>query len=400
MNICMICPCMGNLDESPLIGGHENNVVRLSKGLYNRNHRIIIITTPSIHSRGNKDRIINLDWGTVYSLSVAGPYGSMQYGLDYIRKSAKIIKRLRNQEHFDLVFGHSGYPILGLLTGTVGKLLSLPSVHALYCPLQGEATDFFARMYLPHIDYIISLSTNTKDSLINIGIPTERIGILPPALELQKASSIPTGGAKNACESADASPTALYLGDLSETRGLPVLLNAVHHVAQEYPEFRLLLAVNIPLERYMREPLAIKETIQSLKLTDNVVPIGIVKDIFKVMESSDMFIAPYSDIESIADYPVSILEAMAVGTPIIASSVGGIPEFIKHRQNGILVTPGSSSELADAIRYLIENPDTAERMGGEGTKTVQERFGLDTIACGLEEILEEVVSNYHRNRGT
>jgi glycosyltransferase involved in cell wall biosynthesis len=76
-------------------------------------------------------------------------------------------------------------------------------------------------------------------------------------------------------------------------------------------------------------------------------------------------------------FPLSVLEALASGTPVIASSVGGIPEQIEDGQHGFLVPPGDHRRLAAAIARLLDDEDARTRMASEGLHRAQERFDLE-----------------------
>ena len=159
------------------------------------------------------------------------------------------------------------------------------------------------------------------------------------------------------------------------------------------------MAVNMPLGKYKKEKLEIKEKINSLGLDDNVIPLGIVNNMPQVMAATDIFIAPYLSIESIADYPISLLEAMACGKPVIATNVGGIPEIVKQGENGLLVRPNDPSELAKTILYMLRNRERAKRMSKQGAKYIAENFDLDIIAGELEVLYEDVLNKLKRNVG-
>ena len=77
---------------------------------------------------------------------------------------------------------------------------------------------------------------------------------------------------------------------------------------------------------------------------------------------------------------LSLLEAMASGTPVVASRVGGLPEVVRHGETGLLVPPGDEAALRDAIRDLTEDRDKARRMGDAGRELVSETFTWDRCA--------------------
>ena len=404
MNICMICPGLGKSGGNAFIGGHENTVARLSKALFERGHEIIIITTPHLHP-GNKPNK-GLYWAKVYSLPIYSPYLSFRYGLEFLLRALQKIKEINNRENFDIIHGHSGHPMPALITGIGGKIFGIPSVHTLYHSVGGNRSyyphQFFlsksvSKFYLSLPDRIIPLSKRNEESLKYMGIKDEKIKVIPPAIDLTHFNPSVSGEEVKKQLNLN-SNVLLYAGDLAKSRGADVLIDALNKVKKQIPEVKLLFAVNMSLEKYKMKKLEIKEKINSCGLNDDIIPLGIVNNMPEIMAVSDVFIAPYTDIEGIADYPVSILEAMAVGKSVIASKVGGIPEIIAHQKNGLLVRPNDPVELANAIIYLLNNKEEAIKMGFEGAKLVSEKFKTEIVVDKLERIYGEVISNYSGNR--
>jgi glycosyltransferase involved in cell wall biosynthesis len=80
------------------------------------------------------------------------------------------------------------------------------------------------------------------------------------------------------------------------------------------------------------------------------------------------------------------MEAMSMEVPVVASRITGIPELIEDGANGLLVPPGSASELADALERLAGDPGLRRRLGQAGRRTVDEQFSLDRSAVQLRDI--------------
>jgi glycosyltransferase involved in cell wall biosynthesis len=76
--------------------------------------------------------------------------------------------------------------------------------------------------------------------------------------------------------------------------------------------------------------------------------------------------------EGYDNYPMSVLESMACGTPVIGSRIGGIPEQIQDGYNGLLFEPGNAAQLAEKINYLLDNPQQATAFGRNGRRRVEE----------------------------
>ena len=87
--------------------------------------------------------------------------------------------------------------------------------------------------------------------------------------------------------------------------------------------------------------------------------------------------------------PMSLLEAMAMELAIVATKVGGIPNVVKNRVNGILVDPANPSQLADAIEELIRDDKLRKKLGKEARKTIEEKYNIVRIVEKLEKIYQQ-----------
>lgn len=86
-----------------------------------------------------------------------------------------------------------------------------------------------------------------------------------------------------------------------------------------------------------------------------------------------------------------IIEALAFEKPVIASSVGGIPEIISNNVNGLLTPPNNPSALADAVIYLLYNKEISLELGAKGRETVQKKFSFEVVAKQAIQIYEELL---------
>jgi glycosyltransferase involved in cell wall biosynthesis len=88
---------------------------------------------------------------------------------------------------------------------------------------------------------------------------------------------------------------------------------------------------------------------------------------------------------------MSILEALASGTPIVASAVGGIPEILQHERNGLLIPPRSVDALADAIERLLDDPVLRDRMS-KANRDDARAFAVDLVAASLRSIYRRLLA--------
>jgi glycosyltransferase involved in cell wall biosynthesis len=160
-----------------------------------------------------------------------------------------------------------------------------------------------------------------------------------------------------------------------EPKGIQHMLAALPQVAAAFPEVRYLLVGDGP-----HRP-ALEQQARDLGLADRVVFAGAREDVACLLAAADIFVLP-SLTEAL---PTVIAEAMAAGLPIVATTVGGIPEMVRHGEAALLVPPADPEALAAAVLRLLANPRQAAAMGRAGRRLVAERFDIRTQARALAD---------------
>ncbi|MFQ5905790.1 MAG: glycosyltransferase family 4 protein [bacterium] len=174
----------------------------------------------------------------------------------------------------------------------------------------------------------------------------------------------------------------LWAGRMTEEKGVAYLIRAMKKVASADPLVTLCLVGNGPL-RSKLEALTCE-----LGLSSHIAFIGEKprSELPRMYAWCDAVVMP-----SLSEgLPMVLLEAMAVGRPVVASSVGGIPELVKHGETGHLVSPGSVDELADGIIQLLERPDLMGKMGVASRKLVEAAHSWDRVASDVHSVYKEL----------
>jgi len=153
------------------------------------------------------------------------------------------------------------------------------------------------------------------------------------------------------------------------------MLAALPEVAAAFPAVRYLLVGDGP-----HRP-ALEEQVRALGLDGRVLFAGARDDVARMLAAADLFVLP-SLTEAL---PTVLAEAMAAGRPIVATTVGGIPEMVRHGEAALLVPPADPGALAAAVCRLLANPRQAAAMGRSGRRLVAERFDIRTQARALAD---------------
>jgi glycosyltransferase involved in cell wall biosynthesis len=412
MKICLICPELGNPSGNAFIGGHANAVVRLSEELHRRNHNITIITTPHRYPGSEVGKNILSDWADVHTIDISAQYSSIKYGVSFARKSVSKVNALSKQQKFDVIHGHSGFSALALVTGYSASKLKVPAVHSLYSPIEVKkrsavrliSNGYFSRFYFHQIDKIVAVSGNVKKSLINAHISKKKIIEVPVGVDTSIFNPQVSGLAiKKELEIGSNQTVLAYVGNLTKQKGLLVLIESMNILVKKHPQLKLIVALNMPLESYLNlEKLCIdmdlgfeiKNKIEQYGLEENIKLFGLRRDLPNILAVADIFITPFLDTIGIVDYPMSMVEAMALGKPVIATRVGGIPEIIKHKETGLLINPENVSELVEAVDYLALNKFESKRMGTLSAQTIAEQYSVKSEVDRLEQIYLEAIANH------
>lgn len=166
------------------------------------------------------------------------------------------------------------------------------------------------------------------------------------------------------------------VGNLRGAKGHRHLLAAARRLIAEEPRTRVLIVGLGPLE------IPLKEEARRLGLNGRVVFTGFRADATSLIAAADVYVLP-SLFEGL---PISLLEAMALGRPVIATRVGGVPEVVASGETGILVPPGDADRLASEILSLLRDPTRSRRLGESARAAVTQRFSVRQMVDATEDV--------------
>jgi glycosyltransferase involved in cell wall biosynthesis/protein-tyrosine-phosphatase len=281
-----------------------------------------------------------------------------------------------------------------LLGTAAAKLARVPhvvrTVHGLGEPMRGwdrvkyQLLDRVDRIALSYFsDAIIAVSRHTAETLRASGYRRSIVRHIHNGVNLQKVR--PSHGRAQLRRALGVGPDALLIGTagrLSPVKAQDDLIRAAKLLDAQVPGVRVLMAGDGPL-RGQLEALAAQ-----LGISRQVLFAGARDDIYDLIAAMDIFVLP-----SLSEgVPMALLEAMALGTPVVATAVGGVPEMVTNRATGLLVPPRDERALADACLELALNRPRALRLADRARRSVEEEFSRDANG-------RAVVDAYHSIAG-
>ncbi len=178
-------------------------------------------------------------------------------------------------------------------------------------------------------------------------------------------------------------------GRLTRWKGQHVFLEAAARIACEQPEARFLIIGDALLGIDTDYPELLRQQACRLGLGDRVVFTGFRADVPRLLAAMDVVVHA-----SVLPEPFGVVvsEAMALGRPVIATALGGVPEVIEDGVNGILVPPGDPDALASTVLELLSDRERAQQMGLAARQRVQERFTAQQMAAQMQELLASLAA--------
>jgi len=171
------------------------------------------------------------------------------------------------------------------------------------------------------------------------------------------------------------------VGRLVPEKGLDTFVAASTIVKRRFSEARFLIVGDGPLRA---ELLALRSR---LGLEDEVVLLGQRSYVTRIVNSLQVFVMA-SRTEGL---PMVLLEAIALGRPVVATAVGGIPEVARHGYNTLLVPPDDPESLADAILRVLTDQELSARLGVSAIATINEEFTSDRMALETAKVFQAVL---------
>ena len=246
----------------------------------------------------------------------------------------------------------------------------------------------YNRLFLERRDKIIGVGESVRQSLINVeGMPAGRVGVIYNGINLDEFA--PVAGRNDVRQSlgiSDDEFVIIQVARLDPIKDHATALSALDRLRIRHPRVRLLLVGDGPQESEIRK------IIDQRQLQNHVIQLGLRSDVANLLNAADAGLLT-SHSEGI---PLSLIEAMAVGMPIVATAVGGVPEIVESDVTGFLTQTGDSQAIAGALSRLCEDPLLCKRMSVLGRRRAESVFSQTRMDEEYRAAYAELLSNAGR----
>jgi glycosyltransferase involved in cell wall biosynthesis len=311
---------------------------------------------------------------------------NISYLINFIPSIYCLVKIIKLKE-IDIVHLHGILNLQGALAALFTKRLVVWHFHETLYPkflinILRPLTRFVA-------DSLVHISENTRNYYLTGSSFKELIIYEPVDIENFDPAHIAKEKKVNLRKELNITEDDIVLGsvgNISWVKGYENLIMSMGTLKKKYKKLKLIIVGKILSTQagYYKD---LKRLVSSLGLERDVYFLGIREDIPQLLSLMDIFILP-----SITEgTPLSIIEAMSMKLPVIASRVGGIPEVISDGKTGLLVTPRNPDEITDAVLNLLEDSKKRKEMGTRARKIAKNKFSLEHCVRGHEKLYKRLM---------
>jgi glycosyltransferase involved in cell wall biosynthesis len=346
------------------VNGAIVTCLEIARGLLHRGHRISLVCRPGSWIA---DQLANGPAEIILS-------DLHRWPLDELRR---IAKRARDQ-HVDVIHTHmSRANFFGVL---LRRLYKIPCV--------ATANNRHIQLHWMFNDYVVAASEATRrfHRRFNL-VPSNRIGVIHNFIDDHVFHQVDVDARNRLRDEFGIDRDALVLsivGDVIARKGLLYLVRALPTIAAAVPTVHVLSIGHIK-DAYGEQVVA---EAARYGVAERLTLAGARADIAPLLSTSDLFVLPTLE----DTLPLAILEAMASGLPVVATTVGGIPECVIDGQTGRLVPPGDPQQLADALIELLCDEPLRRQWGTAGRERVHRFFSRSAQIVRWEQILRRIAA--------
>ena len=357
------------------------NIVHLNSHVpWRGGEQQVLYLTECLHTCGHHSVVICPPHSALYQRSqeVGLPTEALRMRHELDLAAAWQLGRYIRRQHVEILHMHTPHAhTIGLLAWKLAPTVRLVvSRRVDFAPGRNWLSRY--KYAHPGVQYV-AVSDAVRHVLIASGVPAQRVDTVHSGIDLHRFVEIQ--------EAPPLFPVGTRIigtvGHLAGHKGHRYLLEAIALLTRQEPRLGVVIAGDGALRVELEAQAA------ALGITAHVRFTGFRHDILALMQSFEIFVFS-SYLEGLG---TAILDAMALGKPVVATRAGGIPEAVQDGITGLLVPPRDPQALADAVRHLLCHPEHVKAFGEAGRKRVEQYFTVERMVCGTLQIYERILAD-------
>ena len=376
-------------------GGAAYVAHNISKILARRGHEVTVYTTNVL----SRNKLFNPKQNPNYISGVEVYYFNVIFYKPSFQVyfSKELVEAIRkNAVNYDVVHLHEYRSYISLVTNHYLRKRGIPYVLQAHGQLPRIMVKrglkivfdvFFGYRILHEASKVIALTRVEAEQYKSMGVPEEKIAIIPNGIDLSEYTDLPPKGAfKRKFNIPEGKKIILYLGRIHKTKGIEFLIKAYAYLINEMNFREAVLVIAGPDDGYLSE---VKQLVDSLEAANKVMFTGMLSEKEKISAYVDSTIVVNVEPKNV--FGLVPLEAAACSTPVIVSRGNAISDVVNEGKFGFSIKYGNVNKLAEIISEVLTDDNLLKEMGQNGRKFVFENYDWANSVSKLERVYEEVM---------
>ena len=379
--ICMLIPSF-----HPIVGGAERQAIQLSCTLVDMGLKVFIVTRRL--KATEKFEVLN-------GVPVHRTFYKWHM-LSFIFSALFFLIKKRHE--YDILHVHTMYSpaLMGCLIKKIFRKKLLIKVRRtghgslLEKMLSNGVSSSHLRFLIRYTDCFVTVNQEGRRDLEEAGVERERVRWIPNAVD-KNLFKTPTEDEKNHLKESLGLEERLavsFVGRLIPRKKVDSIINVLPPIIEYFPKTRVLIVGDGPESQRLKEMAELRDILQYVDFAGQCNE----EMVMKYLKASDLFIFP-SDSEGISN---ALLEAMAMGLPIVASRISGIEDLITNGHSGLLFHPGDENDLLEKVLLTLGDKQLRRKIGEGARQAAENRFSFDSIGKEYIDLYSNLTQHIQR----
>src|SRR5256885_8779959 len=304
---------------------------------------------------------------------------------------ARLIRRERPQIlHTHTAKAGTVGRVAALLGGHRRRPIVVPTFHGhglrgYFGPLRSLFFRLLERWLASRTTALIAVSPQVRDDLVSLGIaPRERFAVIRLGIQLDERVAAEQNGRVDSRRYLGIPEDRFavgWIGRMTAVKRTDDVLVAFKRLRENGVEATLCLVGDGP------DRVGLEQRAHDLGIVRDTLFLGYQEDVAPFYAAFDALVLPSSN----EGTPVSVIEALGAGRPVVATRVGGVPDVVRDGEEGFLVEPGATDELAERLGQLARDPALRERMGKQGRDRVLPRYAVERLVDDIDRLYRSLL---------
>jgi glycosyltransferase involved in cell wall biosynthesis len=307
------------------------------------------------------------------------------------------LARLIRRERPDILHTHTAKAgtvgrVAAMLAGRKGPPIVVHTFHGhvlrgYFGPMRSRVFRLLERWLASRTTVLIAVSPQVRDDLVALGVaPPERFAVIRLGIELGERVGEQDGGVESR-RYLGIEPDRFavgWIGRMTAVKRTDDVLVAFKRLRDEGVDAVLCMVGDGPDRRQL------EQRAHELGIVRDTLFLGYQEDVAPFYAAFDALVLPSSN----EGTPVSAIEALAAGRPVVATRVGGVPDVVVEGEDGFLVEAGATDDIAARLAQLARDPELRERMGRAGRERVLPRYAVDRLVDDVDRLYRELLNRH------